>query len=64
LIEPHLYDRDMIPHEIWQYNNIPGEGRAVFVFADRNSFGRFELIHSSVPGERSLPDWQEELRRR
>lgn len=63
-IEPHLYDRDMLPHEIWQYNNIPGEGQAVFVFADRNSFGEFELIHSSVAGERSLPDWSSELRRR
>ena len=63
-IEPHLYDRDAAPHEIWQYNNIPGEGQATFVFADLNGFGEFELIHSSVPGERSVPNWRQELVRR
>lgn len=62
-IEPYLYDRELLPHEIWQYDNIPGEGQAIFVFADRTSFGQFELIHSSVAGERSLPAWQSELRR-
>ncbi len=62
-VEPHLYDRDAAPHEIWEYNNIPGEGQAMFVFADVNGFGEFELIHSSVAGERSLPNWQQELTR-
>ncbi|GIV58512.1 MAG: hypothetical protein KatS3mg042_1425 [Rhodothermaceae bacterium] len=62
-IEPHLFDRGMAPYEIWIYNNIPGEGQAQFIFADRNGFGQFELIHSTVPGERRLANWQEELRR-
>ncbi len=62
-IEPHLYDREVKPHEIWQYNNIPGEGQATFVFADRTGFGQFEMIHSTVAGERSLPEWEVELRR-
>ncbi len=62
-IEPHLYDRDTLPHEIWQFNNIPGEGQALFVFADRSGFGEFELIHSTVAGERKVPNWEEELRR-
>ncbi len=62
-IEPHLYDRDTIPYEIWQYNNIPGEGQAIFIFADRNGFGEFELIHSTVSGERKSVDWQAEVRR-
>ncbi len=62
-IEPHLYDRDTIPYEIWQYNNIPGEGQAVFIFADKNGFGEFELIHSTVSGERKSVDWQAEVRR-
>lgn len=62
-IEPHLYDRDSLPYEIWQYNNIPGEGQALFVFADRGGFGQFEMIHATVSGERSLPNWQQELRR-
>lgn len=62
-IEPHLYDRGMMPYEIWQYNNIPGEGQAMFVFADRDGFGEFITIHSTVAGERSLPNWMQEIRR-
>lgn len=60
-IDPHLYERDLLPHEIWRYDNIPGEGESIFVFADRNGFGQFELVHSNVAGERSLPDWEQEL---
>jgi len=60
-IDPHLYDRGLAPHEIWQYNNIPGEGQAVFVFADRDGFGEFTLIHSTVSGELSMPNWEREL---
>ncbi|MGB1050221.1 MAG: GWxTD domain-containing protein, partial [Rhodothermales bacterium] len=33
-IDPHLFDRGFEPYEIWEYNNIPGEGQAQFVFAD------------------------------
>lgn len=61
--DPHLMDRETAPYEIWEYNNIPGEGQAIFVFADRSNFGLFELIHSSVAGERKLANWQQELRR-
>jgi GWxTD domain-containing protein len=61
--DPHLYDTDALPHEIWQYNNIPGEGQATFVFADRDGFGDFELIHSTVAGERRSPDWRSMIRR-
>lgn len=60
-IEPHLYDRESLPYEIWQYNNIPGEGQAIFIFADRNSFGEFELLHSTVSGEPKMSNWQQEL---
>lgn len=62
-VEPHLYDRNTAPHEIWHYNSIPGEGQAMFVFADLNGFGLFELVHSTVAGERSLPNWEQELDR-
>ena len=61
-IEPHLYDRGFKPYEVWEYNNIPGEGQAVFVFADRDGFGEFELIHSTVAGERKLVNWLDEIR--
>jgi GWxTD domain-containing protein len=62
-IEPHLFDRGYAPYELWEYNNIPGEGQALFVFADLDGFGSFELVHSSVTGERKLADWRNELRR-
>lgn len=61
-VEPHLYDRGMRPYEIWNYNVIPGQGQSVFVFADLDGFGRFEMVHSTVQGERTRPNWQEELR--
>lgn len=60
-IEPHLYDKDKAPHEIWIYDNIRGEGRSRFVFADRKGYGRFELIHSTVSGETSMPNWEQIL---
>lgn len=59
--EPNMYSREMRPHIIWEYYNIPGEGRSLFVFADRTGFGNFELIHSDVTGERSLPNWKQEI---
>ncbi|HMB90864.1 MAG TPA: GWxTD domain-containing protein [Rhodothermales bacterium] len=62
-IEPHLYERDSKPYELWEFNNIPGEGQAVFIFADVSSFGEFQLIHSTVTGEVKSPNWEEEVRR-
>ena len=62
-VNPRLYQSDTIPHEIWEYDNIPGSGRSVFVFADRTGFGDFELVHSNVTGEVSMPSWQQQLRR-
>jgi len=61
-VNPHHYERSMAPYEIWEYDNIPGEGRSMFVFADISGFSEFELIHSSVPGERQSLDWRQELR--
>ena len=60
-IEPHLYERGLKPYEVWQYNSIPGEGQAHFVFADLNGFGDFELIHATVAGERKMVNWLREL---
>ncbi len=62
-VDPTLYDNESLPYETWTYDNIPGSGRALFVFVDRIGFGDFELIHSTVAGEVSMPDWQQQLRR-
>jgi GWxTD domain-containing protein len=61
-IEPHLYERDFLPYERWEYNNIASEGQALFVFADLNGFGLFQQLHSTVTGERNNPAWLTDLR--
>lgn len=62
-IDPNTFSRDYHPYETWTYNNIPGEGQAQFIFADLQEFGSYELIHSTVSGERKLSNWLEELRK-
>jgi len=59
--ESRLYDAHAKPHEIWTYNSIPGEGNAVFIFADIDGYGVLKLIHSTVSGERQLVNWQKEV---
>ena len=63
-VEPRHYERNAAPHEIWEYNNIPGEGRSTFIFADVSGFGEYELLHTNVTGERKTPDWRTVLRNR
>ncbi len=62
-IEPHMFDRGYVPYEIWEYNNIPGEGRAQFIFADLDELGTFELLHSTVTGETKSANWLQELQK-
>ncbi len=47
------------PYEIWQYENVPGQGNVIFVFADRMGFGRYELIHSTAIGEVHNENWRQ-----
>ncbi|MEM6784838.1 MAG: GWxTD domain-containing protein [Bacteroidota bacterium] len=63
VIDPRRASGDTLPHEVWEYENLPGEGRSLFVFADLDGFGTFELIHSDVTGEESQLNWQQLLRR-
>lgn len=63
-VEPRPYERNAAPHEIWEYNNIPGEGRSTFIFADISGFGEYELLHTNVTGERKTPDWRTVLQNR
>lgn len=60
-IDRRIFEANAFPHEIWAYDNIPGEGRSVFVFVDRFSSDRFELLHSDVTGEVSIPNWRSEI---
>ncbi|MEM8557744.1 MAG: GWxTD domain-containing protein [Bacteroidota bacterium] len=61
-IDPYRASEGLRPYEIWEYDNIPGQGRSIFVFGDLDGFGRYEQIHSTVIGEESRPNWQQELR--
>lgn len=61
--EQHLSSRDTKPYEIWEYSNIPGEGRSEFVFADVGGFGDWELLHTNVAGLRKNPGWQTQIKR-
>ncbi|MEM1116368.1 MAG: GWxTD domain-containing protein [Bacteroidota bacterium] len=62
-IDRRVFEANLYPHEVWVYENIPGEGRSLFVFADRFGSDTYELIHSDVTGETSMASWQESLRR-
>lgn len=60
-VDRRRFEQNTIPHEVWYYDNIPGEGQSLFVFADRYRSSRFELIHSDVTGEVTLPNWEREI---
>lgn len=60
--EPDLIERfplgaDTNPHEIWTYDQL--EGGSSFIYVDRSGLGNYELIHSTMRGEVSIPDWYE-----
>ncbi len=48
------------PYEIWSYNEL--EGGSIFVFADMQGFGDYELMHSTYRKEISQPDWERRVR--
>lgn len=62
-LDPRPFDQQLVPHEIWAYDNIPGQGSSLFIFADREGLGRYDLVHSTVTGEISEPNWQELLQK-
>jgi GWxTD domain-containing protein len=50
------------PYEVWSYENIKSQGLVTFIFADRNGYGSYDLLHSTMPGEMSNANWQQLLR--
>jgi GWxTD domain-containing protein len=60
-VDPRPQNQNMAPHEVWFFDNVPGQGQALFVFADRALTGRYELIHSTVVGEVAAPNWEQML---
>jgi len=54
--ERHPNEAESRPYEIWSYNSI--QGGVVFVFAQRQSGGEYELVHSSHRNELHDENWQ------
>ena len=54
-IERFPYSMNTDPYMIWKYYSL--NGGSVFIFVDRNGFGRYELVHSSYYKELQNPDW-------
>ncbi len=58
-IERHFSSADMKPYQIWTYNSI--QGGVIFVFVDMTGFKDYVLVHSTMRGEVSNPDWLRSL---
>lgn len=54
-IERSPFSSETKPYQIWKYYSI--QGGVEFIFADKRSFGNFELVHSSARGELNDPSW-------
>lgn len=55
-IERSPFSSETKPYQIWKYYSI--QGGVEFIFADKRSFGNFELVHSSARGELNDPSWE------
>jgi len=53
--DSHPLDQHAKPYEIWTYRHI--EGGVEFAFVDRSGLGEYALVHSTLRGEVSNPDW-------
>ncbi len=60
--ERHTSSMGMLPYVIWHYHNL--EGGAIFVFADREGFGEYELVHSTYRRELQNPNWKNMIGRK
>ncbi|MCK4857571.1 MAG: GWxTD domain-containing protein [candidate division Zixibacteria bacterium] len=61
-IERHPSSMDIKPYERWFYDHLPGQrGGDYFVFVDEDGYGNYRLIHSTLRGEISDPNWESRL---
>jgi|GEM_PF-3541644 len=49
------------PHDIWFYNKL--EGGVEFIFVDLDNSGHYELVHSTMRGEKQNSNWENLIRR-
>jgi GWxTD domain-containing protein len=58
-IERHAMEFTSLAYEIWTYSNVLGG--VEFVFADERGTGRYDIVHSTAPGERYNPNWSRDI---
>jgi GWxTD domain-containing protein len=50
------------PYETWHYDRLPGQsGGDYCLFVDLDGYGNYRLVHSTLRGEISNPDWEAKL---
>jgi len=47
-----------VPYQIWHYDKLRGQGDVQFVFGDAEGFSKYRLLHSTLRGEVSDPQWK------
>ena len=60
-LDRYYMEVDKKPYEIWTYHNL--EAGVIFIFADLQGFGDFELIHSTYSQELHNPGWERLVQR-
>lgn len=58
-INHNLHSRDKKPYDIWEYQNL--EGGAKFLFVDFSGYGEYRLMSSTLRGEIYDPQWDNYL---
>lgn len=57
-IEQSPASPDNLPWLKWDYTRLASGKTGLFVFADLRGLGNYELVHSTVAGEKQNPNWE------
>ena len=61
-IERHPSSMGQKPYERWFYDRIPGQtGGDYCLFVDMDGYGNYQLVHSTLRGEISNPEWEAKI---
>lgn len=61
-IERHPSSMGQKPFERWYYDRLPGQtGNDYCLFVDLDGYGNYRLVHSTIKGEISNPEWEAKI---
>ncbi|HLG94590.1 MAG TPA: GWxTD domain-containing protein [candidate division Zixibacteria bacterium] len=60
-IEQSPASPDNLPWQKWEYTRLAAGRQGLFVFVDLRGLGNYELVHSTVSGEKQNPQWENML---